>query len=257
MPKKDDVYVLDADSILTVRDPDQPKRPSRTIIGEARPTGSATAGASYQARYAPRTGSWQPVVAASLSFFVCGAGQALNGQRQLGALFFTIELLVAAIHWSVAAMWEFLLEMAYIFEVTEQQMVTALAVMDGLFLLFVLANIWQAWRAATVMSGGVGGIGSPAISALASALLPGLGQLCNAQVGKALFFFFCIHGSALGSASLFVDPFATWYREVNLIGRINDLGAQAVAGVVFLAGILWVMAVYDALAVARYRRVAG
>ena len=130
----------------------------------------------------------------------------------------------------------------------------SLAIFDVLFVLFILANVVQAWRRASSDSGGVGGIGNPMLSALASALLPGMGQLCNAQVGKALFFFFCLLGAAFASASLVVDPFAMWFREINLIGRISDMGTQAVAGAVFLGGVLWVMSVYDALLVARYHR---
>ncbi len=254
MPRQDDIYVIDDGNVLTVDPPEQFRKAARAVPADLRQPEFATMGAVPQMRAPAPAGSWRPVAAGTLSFLICGAGQAFNGQRQLGLLFFVIEMLVVAIHWSAAAMWGFLKEMGYIFEVSPQQMLASLVIFDALFVFFVLANVGQAWRRASIDSGGVGGIGHPIVSALGSALLPGVGQLCNAQPGKALFFFSCLLGGALTSASLVLEPFATWFRETNLVGRITEQGAQAVAGVVFVAGALWVLSVYDALVVARYRR---
>ncbi len=253
MPR-DDIYVIDDGNVLTVDPPEQRARAARAVPSDLHQPAFATSGAVPQFRTPAPAGSWRPVAAGTLSFLICGAGQAFNGQRQLGLLFFVIELLVVAVHWSAGAMWGFLQEMGYIFEVSPQQMLGSLAVFDALFIFFVLVNVVQAWRRASIDSGGVGGIGNPLVSALASALLPGVGQLCNAQPLKAVFFFSCLLGGALASASLVLEPFATWFRETNLVGRITEQGAQAVAGIVFVAGALWVLCVYDALVVARYRR---
>lgn len=255
MPVKDEVWVIDDSSILTVDDKKaQRKRAKvaqRVDMGRPSPQGEQ---AVFIARSAGSIGSTRPLVAAGISVLVCGSGQAYNGQRQLGLLFFVVEAMLLSFHWSATAMWGFLQEMGYIFEVSEEAMLVSVAGIDAFLALFVLFNISHAWQVASQQSGSFEGFGRPWVSASASALVPGLGQLCNAQLGKALAFFSFLLAGGLAASALLLLPFSQYLDRINLVGRLSSQATQILAGTLFVAVVVWGFSIYDAMVVARYRR---
>jgi hypothetical protein len=255
MPLQDDIYVIEDQNILSVEEKQRTRdRKLRTIPSPPPRRRTPDSGATQPVSQAmPReTGSSRPVVAASLSMLVCGAGQVFNGQRQLGLLFFLVEAMMVAIHWSAAHMWGFLQEMGYLFEVSEERMLAALIGADALFLAFVLGNVAQAYWQAGRDHEPFRGLGRPAFSAVASLLVPGWGQILNAQLGKGLVFLFCVLGGIYAAAAMFVSPFVEYIQNANLIGVLTPQATQTLAGAVFLGGLIWVVSIYDAFIVARY-----
>src|SRR5262249_31262165 len=134
----------------------------------------------------PSRGAAQPLVASSLSLFVAGAGQAYNGQGQLGLLFFLIQALGVSANWAIVNGWSSLVELGGLFGWNEWQLFRGLAILDAGFAVLMLTGIYQAYRRGERDAGGFDGLANPVVAGLASLLLPGWGQLVNAQAGKAL-----------------------------------------------------------------------
>ncbi|HXI04688.1 MAG TPA: hypothetical protein VNI57_16050 [Candidatus Saccharimonadales bacterium] len=264
MPRDEDIYVISDDNILSVED--KKRRSMRAAaavpagLGEVQgqfdtmgtiPVAPGRTATLVRVRH--DSGSKQPLGAAFLSLLVCGAGQAFNGQVKMGVAFLLVEAMVAAFNWSAASMWGFLQEMASLFGVTEDRMILSLAVMNFLLGAFILANISQAYHRASSDTGRFNGFGQPILSAFGSLVIPGMGQLLNAQLGKALGFFACLLAGALAWVTITIQPFAGFIHRIDLIGRIGERGTQAIAAVAFVAAGIWAFSIYDAWMVARYR----
>lgn len=260
MPVKDEIWVIDDSSILSVED-GKPKKARRAQAAggaraSSRPSPEGAPAVELAApRAASRPGSSRPLVAAFLSLLVCGAGQAFNGQRKLGALFLLVETSAVVFHWSAVATWGFLMEMAELFQVSESSVLLTVAGLDAFLVLFVLANVAQAWHYASAVEGfQFQGFGKPLVSGLASGLIPGVGQLCNGQLGKALAIMGCFMAGGAAAVSLRLEPFAGFFTRIDLVRRLNPEATQIAAGAIFVAAALWAFSLYDAVVVARYTR---
>ena len=186
-----------------------------------------------------------------------GAGQAYNGQPKLGLLLFLTEVLAVAGHWSVVKLWPVLKEMGYIFAVSEWEIFVSLAVVDFLMIFLLLYNVAQAYHQAEMDGNPFGGFRRPVLSALASLVVPGWGQLLNAQLGKALFFLFCLLAGIYVATLLAVSPFLRFTAGLDLNPLTARPAALAGVGALFLGAVAWILSVYDAFLVARYRRHQG
>jgi hypothetical protein len=284
---KDDIYVISENDILTGDTPiptipveDRPNkltrragehrtakmriqsRPSRerafrdtqSAIGN---TGIGGLEVDPIAEALPRTSRSSPArvpVAAMLSLVVCGAGQLFNGQRKLGALLFLAEVLALASHWALFQAWASVVELGELFGIAEPQLFVTVAAADALMILVMLFSVGHAYHMAEKTAFLFDGIRIPAVSAAASALVPGTGQILNGQPGKALFFFFCLLTGIYGSVLATAFPITRNLLDLS-VGQIlarADVLALLAGG--FVAGLLWMTSIYDAFLVARYKR---
>ena len=192
-------------------------------------------------------------MAATLSIFVCGAGQLYNGQMKMGALFLLVEAFMGVGHWAMARMWPTMLEIAQVFEISEASILQGVLCADVLFLFFVVGQVMQAYHHADTWGQGHDGTQHPVVSGIASAVLPGWGQMLNAQIGKAGFFlWFVLVGAYVGCALAYV-PLVRDLVFLNLTQGLSIPAATLTLAMGFLAGTIWIMSVYDAYLVARYR----
>jgi len=252
MGTQEDVYVINAEDILDDYAAGARTGPQGIVSGSDQEQGGK------RASRARRSGAFRmnarAFIASTLSLFVWGAGQAYNGQLKLGLLLFLTEVLAVVGHWSVAKLWPVLKEMGYLFAVSEWEIFVSLAVVDFLMIFLLLYNVAQAYHQAEMETGPFEGFRRPVLSALASLVVPGWGQLLNAQLGKALFFLFCLLGGIYVATLLAVSPFLHFAAGLDL----NALTARPVplagVGVLFLGAVAWILSVYDAFLVAKYRR---
>jgi len=252
--KPTDVYEISEDAALDLHQLFQEPK-----SGTERGGGSKSAAARRVARVAGSEADLQlptnrsAPVAATLSMFLCGAGQFYNGQMKMGALFLLVEAFTVVSHWAMARMWPTLLEVAKIFEISEQSMLASVACADILFLFFVVGQMIQAYHHAESWGHGHDGIRFPILSGLASAVLPGWGQMFNAQIGKAgLFLFLVLTGGYIGGV-LAYSPVLREMAFTDLSRGLSVPVTTLATGMGFVAGIIWLMSVYDAYLVARYR----
>lgn len=192
-------------------------------------------------------------IAATLSMLMCGAGQFYNGQMKMGALFLLLEAFMGVAHWAMARMWPTVLEVAQVFEISQSAVLQTVFCADVLFIFFVVGQVLQAYHHADTWGEGHDGIRYPFVSGLASAVLPGWGQMFNAQIGKAgVFLFFVLAGTYVGCLLAFV-PMVRDTIFVNLSQGLSIPVPTLTLGMGFLGGTVWLMSVYDAYLVARYR----
>ncbi|MGH9869947.1 MAG: hypothetical protein ACREAA_17510 [Candidatus Polarisedimenticolia bacterium] len=241
MPVQDDVYTISEQDVLRSLEGSRRKR----VSPDWRPSTSVRGPAAGQAR---------PLVASTLSLLISGSGQAYNGQGQLGLLFFVMQAFAGAAHWAVIQRWSDVVEMGVLFGWSEWQLFRAGVAIDAVFLLLLLANVYQAYRRAEKDAGGFDGLGNPAVSGLASMLIPGWGQLANAQAGKAMVFLFGILAGAATVAILALSPFLRLLSEVDPNGAMTLTATRASIAIMGTAAVLWVLSVYDAVLVASHQR---
>jgi TM2 domain-containing membrane protein YozV len=250
MGRQEDVYVIHAEDILDSRDASAGRPGPRAVSseGEEGRTASRTRrGMTFRTN--PRA-----LIASTLSLFVCGAGQAYNGQVKLGILMFLTEVLAASAHWSVVKLWPSVKELGHIFAVGEWEIFLFLAVADFLLIFFLLYNVAQAYHQAEMEGDSFQGFRRPILAGMASLVIPGWGQLLNAQLGKAIFFLFCLLTEVYVSTLLLLSPFFRLAADLNL-DRLYPRRATLVGlGLVFFGAVVWTLSVYDAFLVARYRR---
>jgi len=255
MGTQEDVYVINAEDIL-----DDYAAGARTGPQGIVPRSAQDEGGKPASR-AGRSGSFRSnaraFIASTLSLFVWGAGQAYNGQMKLGLLLFLTEVLAVVGHWSVAKLWPVLKEMGHIFAVSEWEIFVSLAVVDFLMIFLLLYNVAQAYHQAEMDVGPFEGFRRPVLSALASLVVPGWGQLLNAQLGKALFFLFCLLGGIYVATLLAVSPFLRLTPVLDLNSLTARPPVLAGVGVLLLGAVAWILSVYDAFLVAKYRRQAA
>jgi hypothetical protein len=246
MGQQGDYYIIEEDDLL-----ERVRRGASSKTGGAlRSIGSSNRDAT-RVDYRSRGKSRAPL-ASSLSLFICGAGQAYNGQVKLGLLLFLSEVLAVVGHWAVIKIWPTLKDLAYILALSEQELFLGLAALDFLLIFFLLYNVAQAYHEGENRGGRFQGLGMPLVSGLASLLVPGWGQLLNAQVGKALFFLFCLLGE-LYAATLFVlTYFFDLFPQLGVEALLRDRGDVVGLSFFFCTTMIWVLSVYDAYLVGRY-----
>jgi TM2 domain-containing membrane protein YozV len=242
MPVQEEIYTISDADVLTS---DARRRKSGRVLPDWRPSASVRG---------PSGGAARPLVASSLSLFVSGAGQAYNGQGQLGLLFFLFQALGAAANWAIADQWTDLIELSALFGWNEWQLFRGLILIDAGFVSVILAGIFQAYRRAERDTGGFDGLANPLVSGMASLLLPGWGQLVNAQVGKALVFLSGLLAGGGVLALLTLTPLVRILGDVDPSGLLSSNAGTAAIGVLGASAMLWVLSVYDAVLVAGYRR---
>jgi len=252
MGTQEDVYVINAEDILDDYAPGARTGPQGIVAGSAQEEGGKPAPRARRSG-AFRTNA-RAFIASTLSLFVWGAGQAYNGQLKLGLLLFLTEVLAVVGHWSVANLWPALREMGYIFAVSEWEIFVSLAIVDFLVIFLLLYNVAQAYHQAEMDGNAFKGFRRPVLSALASLVVPGWGQLLNAQLGKAIFFLFCFLAGIYVVTLLAVSPFLRFTAGLDLNSLTARPAALAGVGVLFLGAVAWILSVYDAFLVARYRR---
>jgi hypothetical protein len=244
---KEDVYIINAEDILESYSQAAGTRQGPRLVGEE---GDRTAARTRRA-----SGNARAVVASTLSLFLCGAGQAYNGQPKLGFFLFLTEVLAVVGHWSVIKLWPMLRDVGYIFAVTEWEIFVFLAISDFLMVFFLLYNVAQAYHQAELDGNAFDGLRRPILAGIASLLLPGWGQLLNAQLGKALFFLFCLLTEVYVVTLLLLLPSFRFLAELDLGRLFAGRETRIAMGIVCFAALTWAMSAYDAYLVARYRRV--
>jgi len=191
-------------------------------------------------------------VSASASLVVWGTGQWLNGQRSLAILFVVLEALAASTVYSLSRTWETWVWFGHIFFVDAASMRAAAFFIGLLVPATGMAAVLQAYlharnEGARVFSG------PTLLPSATSLLVPGWGQLLNDQVIKAGVFL------AAWSFSLYVLAISTlWPAFWSSFDRTPRPLASASYSVLELsamgvAGLVWVVAMYDAFLTARLR----
>jgi hypothetical protein len=260
MTTQDDVYIIPDDDVVESLRKDLNARRQAARAEAARSEGAAT----YQTQPRPRapavevrlveSSGARPFLAATLSFLVCGAGQALNGQVKLGAMLFLVEALAVAATWSLAQIWPGVIELGSLAGLSETRLGTALVLADAAVVPLLIAGVYQAYRRAEKDRGAFEGFRNPLVAGLASTLLPGWGQIANAQPGKAAVFL--IAPLAAGYAVLLhlCPGFARGLAVADpsgLLAQRVELGTYVLLGT---AAAAWILGVYDAVLVAVCRR---
>jgi TM2 domain-containing membrane protein YozV len=254
MPQQDEVYTITDDSILDSMRRELERRgamrPESSTKAEERPRSGRS-----RVQYAqPPAQGRSAVLASSLSMFVCGAGQAYNGQGKLGALLFLTEALFISLNWAMTNVWHELKELADIFGITDLQLFLSAAVADYLLVILIMSTVYHAYREAEKSSGPFGGYDNPVVSGLASLVMPGWGQLVNGQPGKAVFFMFTFLSGAFAIALLMLASFLQLLDGVDAWRRLATELNTGVVIVFAAAGLVWILSVYDAMLVAGFRR---
>ena len=191
--------------------------------------------------------------ASTMSLLLCGAGQVFNGQFKLGVLLLLVEAFFVIGHRALIGSWSSMLALGELVGAGEAGLLVGVAVFDFLMVLFIPAVVYQAYQRAESEHGSYEGMRNSVLPGLASLLLPGWGQLLNAQIGKAVFFLFCML-SALWVAAFFV------YAPI-LSALSHSMGEAAMqravsggVGILIAAVLMWVLSIYDAVLVSSIRR---
>lgn len=236
MPQIEDVYTITDDSVLTAA------------------PGAGSRKASRIAYRQPPSGGARAVKASSMSLFFWGAGQIYNRQGRLGLLMLLTQALAASIGWSLTRIWPQVRDLVQLLGFSEWQLVATLA---GAALLLIPVMLWgvlQAYRYAEAESGAWEGVSNPMLAGFASLILPGWGQLLNAQPGKAVAFLFWPLAGLYSVGLMLLTPFRSILAAAHAGTALTDqiaLGAFALGTV---AALMWILSVYDAALVASFRR---
>ncbi|MEE9217612.1 MAG: hypothetical protein V3U98_00945 [Acidobacteriota bacterium] len=247
MSPLEDVYFIDADlptAAKSDRRADQTPRPGAPLKQKRFLPGDTTV---------TRAGGRRPALAASLSLLLCGAGQLCNARRDLALLYFLTEMLVIAMNWCVWRLWEPLVDLLHVFFIKPTDIMFVVALVNYLFLVFVILNVAQAFREA---AGGeeMEPLRQPLLSGPASLLVPGWGQFLNAQPLKAalLMGLFLTGAYAFALSVTFPSLWKIWDSSYQLIFGFELTNGGLVAfGSALIA---YLFAFYDAWLVARRQR---
>jgi TM2 domain-containing membrane protein YozV len=247
MPPTDEIYYIDAD-LATIppggAGKDRTPRPgyrrgrNRSLLSDTTVT---------------RVGGRRPLVAASLSLLLCGAGQLFNGRRDLALLYFLTEALFFSTNWFLLKMWGFVVETLSLFSIRPTDIMFVILAANYVFLVFLVLNVFQAYKDA---SGGAPAepLRQPLISAPASLLVPGWGQMLNGEPRKGALVLgvFLTGGYAFVLSLFFESIWRLWDSSYQMIFGFElttgGVVALSVAVMAFLYGF------YDALLVARRQR---
>ncbi len=251
MPQKDDVYTItDANTLSTV-----PAGMTRGRSSASRDSGSWGGDGTRSRHY--RVSSSRPPKASSMSLFLWGTGQMYNEQRELGCLLLLTQGLAVAGHWCLAMIWPSICAMVEYLGVTEWHLLLTVAGLDLGLIFLLVTNVYHAYHRAEGEDGAYDGCEIPLLSGFASLVVPGWGQLLNAQPGKAMVFLFSLCAGLGTAALMMLTPFLDLLSSMDQQGILRqkaDIGALALLGI---AGTMWVLSVYDAVVIARCQRRMG
>jgi TM2 domain-containing membrane protein YozV len=247
MARTNEIFLIDGDAVM-----------KRTASG-VRPAGAASgplAATLVQPRSAAVEGkrSSRPAAAATLSMWIWGSGQLLNGDRDLAVLLALWQVQIAALHYLVCMTWGSLTRLGHLFFVSEWEMLLASAALDFWFIFLWLFNVSQAYRSAERRRGVFTGLRRWYVSGLASLLIPGWGQILNGQRIKGLCFLFAYLTQGWVLAFYLLTPL---YRLVSDLDPNQTLLRLATRGgeiTLMATALLWLVSVYDAVLVARITR---
>jgi TM2 domain-containing membrane protein YozV len=121
-------------------------------------------------------------------------------------------------------------------------------------ILIALGSVHQSYRHAEEIDGRFGGMDNPAISGMASMIVPGWGQLVNGQPGKAVVFLLGYLSGLYALVLLMFTPLLKLLAVVDTRGVLTTQVNAVSVGVLVVAGIAWLLSVYDAMLVAGFRR---
>ena len=206
-------------------------------------------------RAVPRNGAREsagvgPALAGSLSLFVPGLGQMVAGEVGWGLLFLTWIGFCGACLWALTATIDRLVPTLRLLDVSVESLA---AVVGGLAITTIALHVTATLHAQTRATGEDRSSPHPIVTALASLLVPGWGQLLAGHRRRAGLFLFCAW--LLAAGWLAVTPQGT-----NLLARLGQSLPPNVRDdwgpAILLAGpaVLWIIAVYDAAAGAVARR---
>lgn len=246
-------HVLDSDTSETAEEF------LRRLSAPPRPTAAAPPGARgperrpASRRSAPVIGGRgaRPWVAATSSLLVWGGGQWLNGQRSLAVLFLSLQGLALALGYALAVTWGRLVDLGWVFEVDERALgVGAFGLAASIPLLW-MAGVVQAYARATRGPKPWRYEGPAVGPALASALVPGCGQLMNGQLGKGATFLglWGLSGYGLGVSLRFPELWGAFDRSFRPLAGVSCTAVQL--GMIAVLGLVWVVGTYDAFLTAR------
>lgn len=256
--KNSEVFVITEDDILKPSSLPKKKKGPRSVDSSRQAIDTAPGDiptvAASATRSRRRGGS--PAIASSLSLWIWGLGQLYNGDPKLATFFFLCQVQVAALHYMLYATWSRLRNFAEVFFINEWELFLYVAAIDICLLFLMMFNVVQAYRTAETNSrrGVYEGMHQPAVSGLASLLVPGWGQMLNGQLGKGMVFLtvFVLQGYLLGLYML--SPF---YRVVLDLDPQQILLRKVITGgmiALFATAVAWVISAYDAVLVAFYTR---
>lgn len=219
----------------------------RQLAGDAATVATATDLAAAAPR-GPR-----PWLSASASLLVWGAGQWLNRDRSLALLFCLLQALAIAWAWCLSATWDVWVRLGWLFFIDEITLRTAAAVAGLAIPALAILSVAQAYLRAERHPGARPFEGPAALPALASALVPGWGQILNGQIGKTVLFLASwAFGLYVFAASQIQPRMWAWIdpTEIRVAGvRVTAASLAALA----VATLGWVLAAYDAALTARTR----
>jgi len=253
MGRQGEVFVIDGDDLI--KPPGKPE-PGRTPGGSQTVPLVDTGTVAASARSTVASGGTSRAAgAASLSLWVWGSGQWLNGDRDLAALLFLWQIQIAALHYLVASTWSSLRRMAHVFFISEWELLLYAAALDFWLIFLLVFNVSQAYRSAERHNGRFRGLKQPWLSGLTSLVVPGWGQLLNGQLGKGLVFLLVFVVQAYLLAFYLLTPLYAIVADLNPPQTfLRSLIQGGQVGLVVTA-LVWVLSVYDAVLVARYTRI--
>ncbi len=221
--------------------------------GEARPR-PAFAPKIRRARPRPipsRPRSAVPAAAGSLSLVLPGAGQMLLGEVRLGLFFVSGTAFLAALIWAIVAELDRLIPTLEFLGVTRHAAAIALASAFVAAGALHLGGVVQAHRRGCEVADA--SVSHPLLAGLASLLVPGWGQMLGGHRFRSALFLGATW--ALSAAWIAVSP------PGQRILSLADLALPAAArdgwgpiALVTASAVLWVVAIYDAIAGARVAR---
>lgn len=275
MPQQDEAYVIPDVDLLESLKRDPRRKVTRSQVSSppaaSIPLSMSAAGAAQgqvvpiaadlgptpRVRAASRADSravrLHPFAASSLSIFVWGSGQLLNNSVQTGLLLMTTQVLALVGHWSLMKAWPGIQEIGAYFTIGEWSLFRFFALADLALVVAFVFNVAHAYVSAR-RTRLVEGIRSPIISGAASILLPGWGQILNAQIGKAGFFLTCLASEVYLVLLLTLTPLERIASEAHA-DTIFTRDPILVWGVLLVSACLtWALSVWDAVIVAEFRR---
>jgi TM2 domain-containing membrane protein YozV len=195
-----------------------------------------------------------PATAGTLSLFVWGLGQFYNGDLRLATLFMLCELQVLAFHYFLYRMWDQVLGFVRIWFVSEWELMLYASSIDFCLIFFMIYNVAQAYRGAEAHGGQVSSTKLPVLPGVASALIPGWGQMLNGQLGKATFFLFTFLMQIYIAVLYMRSPFYRIIADLDLKALTMQKAAWGGMLALYLTAMAWAISAYDAYIVARYNR---